>query len=156
KVAAHYQLVVAPDATETMWLRLSAERHAAPFADAAAVLAERQAEADGFYARFAPGLSEDERRVQRQSFPGLLWSKQFYHSDVAQWGDGGPGQVPPPAERLRGRNHEWFHLKTHDVISMPDKWEYPWFAAWDLAFHCIPLALVDPEFAKEQLRLLGH
>ena len=87
----------------------------------------------------------------RQAFAGLLWSKQFYHYVVKDWLDGDPAQPPPPAERRDGRNREWRHLYNADVISMPDKWEYPWYAAWDLAFHCVPLALVDSEFAKEQL-----
>ena len=94
------------------------------------------------------------RVVMRQAFAGMLWSKQFYHYDVARWLDGDPGQPPPPAERLRGRNADWRHISNHDVISMPDKWEYPWFAAWDLAFHCVALAHVDPAFAKAQLRLI--
>jgi hypothetical protein len=90
----------------------------------------------------------------RQSFGGLLWSKQFYHYDLSRWLKGDPAGPEPPAERLRGRNSEWTHLYNADVISMPDTWEYPWYAAWDLAFHCIPLALVDAEFAKEQLLLM--
>ena len=92
--------------------------------------------------------------VMRQSLGGLLWSKQFYHYVIEQWLDGDPGTPKPPAERRNGRNHEWKHLYNADVISMPDKWEYPWYAAWDLAFHCVPLALVDSEFAKEQLMLM--
>ena len=90
----------------------------------------------------------------RQALGGLLWTKQFYHYDVRRWLEGDPAQPPPPPERRRGRNREWTHLYNGDVISMPDKWEYPWYAAWDLAFHCLPLALVDPDFAKEQLVLL--
>ena len=90
----------------------------------------------------------------RQSFAGLLWSKQFYHYVVEDWLDGDPAGPPPPEQRKGGRNHEWTHLYNADVISMPDKWEYPWYAAWDLAFHCVPLALVDSEFAKEQLVLM--
>ena len=89
----------------------------------------------------------------RQALGGLLWTKQFYHYDVRRWLEGDPTQPPPPPERRRGRNREWTHLYNSDVISMPDKWEYPWYAAWDLAFHCLPLALVDPDFAKEQLIL---
>jgi hypothetical protein len=117
----------------------------------------RQAEAAAFYAALQPaGLSDDERLVQRQAFAGMLWSKQFYHYDVDQWLRGDPGQPTPPAARWQGRNREWLHLNTADIISMPDAWEYPWFAAWDLAFHCIPLALIDPEFAKQQLILLGR
>ena len=101
-------------------------------------------------------LAEDERNIQRQAFAGLLWTKQYYHYDVEEWLRGDPSQPVPPPERKQGRNHEWRHLNTGDIISMPDKWEYPWFASWDLAFHCIPLALIDSEFAKAQLRLLGR
>jgi len=119
------------------------------------VLVLRGAEADEFYAKRAPvGLSEDAKNVQRQAFAGLLWSKQFYHFDVSTWLEGDPAGPPPPESRKRGRNHEWSHLYNADVISMPDKWEYPWYAAWDLAFHCIPLAQIDPDYAKEQLTLL--
>ncbi|HKZ85281.1 MAG TPA: glucosidase [Anaerolineae bacterium] len=126
-----------------------------PFADFDAIFALRKQEADEFYAALQPpGLSDDERSVQRQAFAGMLWSKQFYHYDVNEWLEGDPAQPPPPVERKRGRNREWVHLNTSDVISMPDKWEYPWFAAWDLAFHCISLALVDADFAKRQLVLL--
>jgi len=94
--------------------------------------------------------------VQRQAFAGLIWSKQFYRYDVHRWLEGDPAQPPPPVERLTGRNHNWGHLNCSEIISMPDKWEYPWFASWDLAFHCIPFALIDPEFAKHQLKLLTH
>ncbi|MEP6600346.1 MAG: glucosidase, partial [Nitrospirota bacterium] len=108
-----------------------------------------------FYsALIPPDLSADGRNIMRQAFAGLLWSKQFYHYDVNRWLRGDPTSPPPPRERLQGRNHEWTHLYNADVISMPDKWEYPWYAAWDLAFHCVPLALVDPQFAKDQLLLL--
>ena len=96
----------------------------------------------------------DAQNVMRQALRGMLWSKQFYHYVVKQWLEGDPGNPPPPPERRNGRNHEWPHLYNADVISMPDKWEYPWYAAWDLAFHCIPLALVDSDFAKEQLVLM--
>jgi hypothetical protein len=92
--------------------------------------------------------------VMRQALAGMLWSKQFYHYVVRDWLKGDPGAPPPPSERLNGRNSEWSHLYNADVISMPDKWEYPWYAAWDLAFHCVPLALVDSEFAKQQLLLM--
>ncbi len=117
--------------------------------------ATRKQEADDFYATIVPhDLSPDAKNVMRQGFAGLLWSKQFYHYVVNQWLQGDPGHPPPPPERTRGRNHDWPHLYNADVISMPDKWEYPWYAAWDLAFHCVSLALVDPDFAKEQLVLL--
>ena len=119
------------------------------------LFARRQKEADAFYAsRIPKELSEDAKLVMRQSFAGMLWSKQFYHYDVRNWLDGDPAGPPPPKERLQGRNHDWAHLYTDDVLSMPDKWEYPWFAAWDLAFHTIPIALIDPDFAKDQLILL--
>jgi hypothetical protein len=121
------------------------------------IFAKRQSEADEFYANLQPSsLSDDERQLQRQAFAGMLWSKQFYHYNIDEWLNGDPAQPVPPTERKKGRNHEWRHLNASDIISMPDKWEYPWFAAWDLAFHCIPLALVDSEFEKEQLLLLGR
>jgi hypothetical protein len=116
----------------------------------------RRQEADAFFERRAAQqrLSEDARRIQRQAYAGLLWSKQFYHFDVATWLEGDPVGPPAPPSRQNGRNSEWRHLYNEDIISMPDKWEYPWYAAWDLAFHCVPLANVDPDFAKEQLILL--
>jgi hypothetical protein len=116
---------------------------------------QRRGEADQFYAhRFPQERSGDARNVMRQAVAGMLWSKQCYHFDVRTWLEGDPGQPPPPPERKNGRNRDWAHLYNADVLSMPDKWEYPWFAAWDLAFHTIALALVDPDFAKEQLVLL--
>ncbi|HEY2459948.1 MAG TPA: hypothetical protein VGI16_04040 [Candidatus Acidoferrum sp.] len=119
------------------------------------LFATRQKEADDFYASRIPNeLSDDAKAVMRQSLSGMLWSKQFYHYDVRNWLEGDPAGPPPPKERLQGRNKDWTHLYNDDIISMPDKWEYPWYAAWDLAFHCIPLALVDPDFAKDQLILL--
>ena len=121
------------------------------------VLASRIAETDAFYNSIGSAeLSDDARCVMRQAFAGLLWSKQFYKYDVVHWLEGDPVGPKPPASRLVGRNHDWRHLNAKDIISMPDTWEYPWFAAWDLAFHCIPLAVIDPQFAKEQLLLLGH
>ena len=98
--------------------------------------------------------SPDARLVQRQALAGMIWSKQFFHYDIPQWLRGDPTQPPPPAPRRLGRNHEWTHLNNADILSMPDKWEFPWFAAWDLAFHTVALALVDAEFAKSQLVLL--
>jgi hypothetical protein len=115
----------------------------------------RQKEAEEFYeSRIPKTLSADAKAVMRQSFAGMFWSKQFYHYDVRTWLEGDPAGPPPPDERWQGRNKDWTHLYNDDIISMPDKWEYPWYAAWDLAFHCIPLALADPDFAKEQLILL--
>jgi hypothetical protein len=120
-----------------------------------ALFALRQKEADEFYAsRVSNDLSDDAKSVSRQAFGGLLWSKQFYHYDVRTWLEGDPTGPPPPPERWKGRNKDWTHLYNDDIVSMPDKWEYPWYAAWDLAFHCIALALVDPVLAKEQLVLL--
>jgi len=162
KAAAHYSRTLAPDETWIIRLRLvrgqdaiawASLRHA--FEDFDQTFERRAREADAFYASVQPAaLTVDEKLVQRQALAGLLWSKQFYHFDVARWIEGDPTQPTPPASRRQGRNREWKHLNTADVISMPDKWEYPWFATWDLAFHCIPLALVDPRFAKDQLLLL--
>ena len=155
KAAALCALDVAAGETATLQLRLTP--HASPEFGAAfdAVFAARASEADEFYGTIIPAtLSPDAANVSRQAFAGLLWSKQYYHYVVKQWLEGDAGQPPPPAARQRGRNKEWTHLYNSDVISMPDKWEYPWYAAWDLAFHCVPLALVDPDFAKEQLTLL--
>ncbi len=155
KCAAWYRLTVEGGATVELRLRLAA-RHADPFGpEFAAVNAARKAEADAFYAELTPaGASADEALVMRQAFAGLLWSKQFYHYDVARWLDGDPAQPPPPRERRRGRNARWRTFDAYDVLSMPDTWEYPWFAAWDLAFHAVALAHVDPAFAKYQLTLL--
>src|ERR671919_130972 len=155
KAAAHYRLVVPAGRTAVVRLRLTDAGPEAAFGrEFEAVFARRIREADEFYARVIPAtLSEDARSVARQAFAGLLWSKQFYHYDVRRWLEGDPAGPPPPAERRGGRNHQWEHLYNDDVISMPDKWEYPWYAAWDLAFHVIPLALIDPDFAKNQLVL---
>ncbi|MDZ4766059.1 MAG: glucosidase [Chloroflexota bacterium] len=158
KGAAHYARTLAAGATLTLRLRLTkigSHATAAPFGDFDAIFAARQQEADAFYHALQPaGLDADLARIQRQAFAGMLWSKQFYYFDVDQWLQGDPGQPPPPRERKAGRNRDWRHLNNADVISMPDKWEYPWYAAWDLAFHCIPLARVDSTFAKDQLILL--
>ncbi|MBV9580465.1 MAG: glucosidase [Chloroflexi bacterium] len=155
-LATDYRLLLGPGATETRVLRLSSERHAAPFAAISDVFADRHAEADEFYATMpgVQGLSEDERRVRRQAYAGLLWSKQVYIWDQPQWIVGDPAGPPPPPERAYGRNSGWAHFNTTHVLSVPDAWEYPWFAAWDLAFHCVPLAYVDPEFAKDQLTIM--
>ncbi len=160
KVAALYPLTL--DSGETVTLRLRFSETEIPLkstdplgTDFDRIFAERQREADEFYTSIIPqNLSSDARSVMRQAFAGLLWSKQYYHYVVKQWLEGDPSFPPPPPQRLRGRNHEWTHLFNADVISMPDKWEYPWYAAWDLAFHCLPLALVDSDFAKEQLVLM--
>jgi len=154
KVAVRYHLVLDAGATETVLLRLSKGGPADPFDNATAVLDRRISEADAFHATLAVGLSDDEAHVQRQAFAGLIWSKQLYHYDVGEWLDGDPASPPPPEARRNGRNSGWRELNNLDVLSMPDTWEYPWFAAWDLAFHCIPLAVLDPDFAKRQLLLL--
>lgn len=159
KVAARYLLEIEPGATAVVRLRFGPADRPLPDDPLGEqferIFAERLSEADEFYAAVIPQhVSPDARNVMRQSLGGLLWSKQFYHYVVERWLDGDPGQPPPPNRRRDGRNREWRHLYNADVISMPDKWEYPWYAAWDLAFHCVPLALVDPDFAKEQLILM--
>jgi len=152
KACGVYQLNLDPSASQVIHLRLFADDGPPP--DIHQVFLNRLEEADDFYS-FAPAsLSDDARMVQRQAFAGLLWSKQFYHYVVEEWLKGDPSGPPPPPERWYGRNRTWIHVYNDDVLSMPDKWEYPWFAAWDLAFHMIPFALVDPDFAKHQLGLL--
>ncbi|MFV1965648.1 MAG: glucosidase [Pirellulaceae bacterium] len=155
KCAAHYRFSIPAGGSQTIRLRLSKEKPADPFGDFDSEFQRRQREADEFYADLQRDIEdEDTRAVQRQAFAGLIWGKQFYYFDIQQWLDGDPAQPPPPESRKQGRNHDWFHLNNADVISMPDKWEYPWYAAWDLAFHCIPFALIDAEFAKRQLVLM--
>jgi hypothetical protein len=157
KVAAYRVIELAPGAETTVRLRLTDETHASPRPfgpEFDQIFNARRSEADEFYAAHIPAsLTDAERQVSRQAYAGLLWSKQFYHYVVKNWVEGDPDQPPPPAERLHGRNHDWKHLFNRDVISMPDKWEYPWYAAWDLAFHMLPFAKIDPEFAKSQLIL---
>ncbi|NOU31728.1 MAG: glucosidase [Polyangiaceae bacterium] len=156
KVGARLHLVLAPGASHVLRLRLgpaaSGEPSAAAFDE---IFAARIAEADDFYEeRLPPNATADERLVARQAYAGLLWSKQCYHFVVQQWLEGDPASPPPPPARELVRNRNWKHVYSRDVLSMPDKWEYPWFAAWDLAFHMIPFADVDPDFAKQQLILL--
>jgi hypothetical protein len=156
KAAAHYAFLLAPGASDQIHLHFTHQKDATSLSRHSIddTFRSRIQEANEFYDRLAPSeLSEDARRVQRQAFAGLLWSKQFYHYEIRRWLKGDPSMPEPPPERLNGRNADWMHLYNADVISMPDKWEYPWYAAWDLAFHCIPLALVDSTFAKEQLVL---
>jgi hypothetical protein len=157
KAAALYRLSIPAGKSVTLDLRLSAAdgAPARPFGgEFEALLGRRRAEADEFFAtRISPALSAEERRVARQAYAGLVWSKQFYHYVVPHWLEGDPAFPAPPSERRGGRNAEWGHLYNRDVISMPDKWEYPWYAAWDLAFHMIPFAKIDTDFAKEQLEL---
>ncbi len=155
RAAAWYRLNLPPGGSSSVRVRLAERRLARPFRSFDSTVEGRRQEADDFYAELQGGIDdEDRRRVHRQALAGMLWTKQYYHFDVRQWLDGDPGQPEPPAERRHGRNHEWEHLNNADVISMPDKWEFPWYASWDLAFHCIPLARVDPDFAKAQLVLL--
>ncbi len=162
KAAAHYAQEIAAGGSMQLRLRLVGERvarHPMPLwfgEDFDKIFERRAAELDEFYkARLLSRreVSADAYAVQKQAFAGLLWNKQSYHYNVQQWLEGDPGQPAPPRERLEGRNSRWTHLNNADVISMPDKWEYPWYAAWDLGFHCVALALVDPEFAKQQLLL---
>jgi Mannosylglycerate hydrolase MGH1-like glycoside hydrolase domain len=156
KAAAQYQAVVRPGETFVVKVRLSdivPDRGVG--SDFDAVFQVRKEEADEFYASVIPAaLNDDQRGVMRQAMAGLLWSKQFYHYVVRDWLEGDPASPAPPGSRLTGRNTAWPQLYNADVISMPDKWEYPWYAAWDLAFHCVPIAIVDADFAKEQLVLL--
>jgi len=163
KCAFWYQVTVQPGATAELRLRLRPRPAQAARGKASdplgaefdQVIAQRRAEADEFYAELTPPTANaDEAMVMRQAFAGLLWSKQLYYYDVARWLDGDPAQPAPPAQRRTGRNSRWRHFDAFDIMSMPDKWEYPWFAAWDLAFHTVALAHVDPAFAKYQLILL--
>ncbi len=159
KVGALYEMNVAPGAAVQVRLRLSPDKGAKspirPFADFDAILDARRREADEFYGELQQQLVDtDAKLVQRQAFAGMIWNKMFYNYAVEEWLDGDPQQPAPPPERKHGRNRNWRHLYCADVISMPDKWEYPWFAAWDLGFHCIAFAVIDSEFAKSQLVLL--
>ncbi|MGR9053444.1 MAG: hypothetical protein ACU84J_12420, partial [Gammaproteobacteria bacterium] len=153
KFAAHYRLTLPANGSETVVLRLSAQSTATPFADSEAVFRRRRAEADDFYQGLLPESDSDDRRLFRQAMAGMIWSKQFFHYDVSRWLRGDGASIPPDS-RKKGRNARWRHLRAGDVISMPDTWEYPWFAAWDLAFHCMALSEVDVDFAKDQLELL--
>ncbi|MEO1182353.1 MAG: glucosidase, partial [Cyanobacteria bacterium J06636_28] len=155
KASAHYTLTIASGESQTICLRLSNQSQLEnPLGESfAATLAARQRDADDFYGSVLPfPMEAEEKSVQRQAFAGLLWSKQYFRFDVSRWLKGDPTAPPPPESRQRNRH--WTHLDAEDIISMPDKWEYPWFAAWDTAFHCIPLAMVDPQFAKYQLDIM--
>ena len=155
KAAFAVDLNIEANDSAIVCLRLCNESQTDPFRDFDAIFEKRKAEADGFYAEMETGIAtEDARLIHRQALAGLLWSKQFYYYDVEKWLNGDPGQIPPPESRWHIRNTDWIHLNNHDIISMPDKWEYPWYATWDLAFHCISLSLVDPTFAKNQLTLM--
>ncbi|HXV27483.1 MAG TPA: glucosidase [bacterium] len=169
KASLHYHLDVKPGKEHTIRLRLTdksshfyikpagvggGKEGGHPFRDFDSIFEMRLKEADEFYENLTvKELSPDHKSVQRQALAGMLWSKQYYHYVVEEWLDGDPAGPTPPSERKHGRNANWEHLYSEDILSMPDKWEYPWFASWDMAFHCIPLALADPEFAKKQLML---
>ena len=159
KAAALYKIDIPPGESRIIRLRLRRitqdEKSFRAFVNFDDVFTQRAREADEFYAALAPScLSKEHCAIQRQALAGMLWSKQFYHYIMDQWLEGDPAFPPPPEERKHGRNAQWRHLYNERVMSMPDKWEFPWYASWDLAFHCIPLALVDPHFAKSQLDLI--
>ncbi|HEY1017957.1 MAG TPA: glucosidase [Sediminibacterium sp.] len=156
KFAPVYNYQIAAGATETLYLRLSDVQMESPFTNAFTdIFQQRKTETDDYYQRIlSPHLPADLHNIQRQSLAGLLWSKQYYYYDVERWLSEPDGIAHVSDERGRGRNHDWQHLKNQDIILMPDKWEYPWYAAWDLAFHCVPMAMVDPVFAKHQILLV--
>jgi hypothetical protein len=155
KAAAHYEMELRAGEARSVRLRLQRIPSGSAFGDFDRVFAQRRDEADEFYGSLAPScLSHEHCAIQRQALAGMLWTKQFYYYVVEEWREGDPAQPPPPNERKEGRNAQWTNLYNERVMSMPDTWEYPWYAAWDLAFHCIPLALVDPHFAKNQLDII--
>ena len=157
KAAVLFHENILPGKSRIIRLRLSNTSHGSAFEDFDQIFKQRLAEADEFYAAVqTSGLHEDETRIQRQALAGLVWSKQFFYYNIEQWLSGDPGMQPPPEFRANGRNRSWEHLNNFDIISMPDKWEYPWYACWDLAFHCIPLAMVDADFSKRQLELMAR
>ncbi len=155
KASLNYDLLIKGNESKIITLRLSATENKNPFTDFDSIFEMRKKEADIFYNTLQEGIeTEDARNVQRQAYAGLLWSKQFYYFNVHQWLKGDPAQPPPPQERYSGRNHEWNHLDNANIVSMPDKWEYPWYAAWDLCFHAVAFMPIDPGFARSQLLLL--
>ncbi len=156
KAAVHFVLNIGPEGEAVARLRLTREKNlSAPFSGFEGIFTQRKQEADAFYKDLSPyPLSDDLRNVQRQAFAGMLWNKQYYEYDVEKWLKGDPGEPPPPPDRKKGRNSRWKMLNAANVFSMPDKWEYPWFAAWDLAFHAMTFAVIDPDFAKHQMQLL--
>jgi Glycosyl hydrolase family 63 C-terminal domain len=157
KAAARFLLTIDPGASATIHTRLAEELPSEAFADFDQMMSARRTEADEFYAHLQHRLTDaDARNVQRQALAGLIWGQQFYHYDIARWLRGDELQPPPPPERREGRNQLWRHVKCREIMSMPDKWEFPWFAAWDSAFHCVALAMIDSDFAKEQLVLLAR
>ena len=155
KAGMNYQISVQAHASQVVRLRLTNKETTLPFHDFDPLFANRIKDANVFYDEVQCQIRDEQiKNIQRQAIAGLLWSKQFYYYDIQQWLDGDPAQPKPPPQRLSGRNNDWFHLNNKDIISMPDKWEYPWYATWDLAFHCVILSVVDPVFAKKQLVLL--
>jgi hypothetical protein len=154
KFSPLYEFQVEASSNIIIKLRLSKNEIRDPFSSGfGEIFAQRINETDEFYNQLTKAKDEDEKNIQRQAFAGMLWSKQYYNIDIPRWLNGDPGQPTPPESRKKGRNHQWLSLNNEDIISMPDKWEYPWYAAWDLAFHCVPLAMLDATFAKEQLIL---
>lgn len=154
KFAPLYEFNIDPHSSVTIKLRLSKnEIDQNPFEGFDALFNARQYEANEFYNEITSAKTSDQRNIQRQAFAGMLWGKQYFNIDIPRWLNGDPGQPEPPSQRKSGRNHQWHSLNNEDIISMPDKWEYPWYAAWDLAFHCVPLSMIDAGFAKEQLIL---
>jgi len=155
KAAANYDIKVKAKSSEVIYLRLSNNSVKKPFENIENIFKTSIRQADNFFNKIQKNIKENEhKKLQREAFAGMLWSKQLYYFDIPQYIKGDPGQPPPPNERQKIRNAKWLHLNNYDIISVPDKWEYPWYAAWDLAFHAIPYAIVDPEFAKHQLLLL--
>ncbi len=153
KCAAYYQITVNAGQTSVIKLRLTKDSQPDPFAGFNELFKIREEECNEFYKNLTPGLPGEEFQIQMQALSGLLWSKQYYNYDVETWLEGDPRQPVPPVSRLTGRNSDWKTFRNHDILLMPDKWEYPWFASWDAAFHCTTMALIDPEFAKQQLLL---
>ena len=156
KFAPMYSELVKGESEISIKLRLSKKAHKSnPLKNSFdSTFEKRIEEANSFYAEFQKSKNEDLANIQRQAFAGMMWSKQYFNIDMETWMKGDPGQPSPPSERLNGRNKEWMTLNNEDIISMPDKWEYPWYAAWDLAFHCVPIAMIDAEFAKDQMILM--
>ncbi len=157
KAAINFDVVIPSKQNKTFALRLCKEDNNKPFDDFENIFSTRIKEADEFYNALQKNITnDDEKLVQRQAFAGMLWCKQFYYYDIPQWLNGDPAQPAPPPERMKGRNNDWLHLNNDDIISMPDKWEYPWYASWDLAFHCVAFSVIDANFAKKQLLKLTH
>ena len=152
KLAPMYEVNLAAKESTNIYLRLGRELPVEPLSadKAEEVFSTRIAEADEFYDTILVQENKEQSSIQRQAFAGMLWSKQYFNIDIPRWLNGDKGQIAPPEARKTGRNHHWHSLNNEDIISMPDKWEYPWYAAWDLAFHCVPLSMIDPQFAKEQ------